>query len=75
MVLFDEKTRPKPSKIAEILAKSQIGACQGNLMILGRKETSIDREKELGRWKVIEAELRSRGLPVLGKLQVTRNRA
>lgn len=38
-----------------------------NVSVMGRRETPVDREKEVGRWKVIEGELRSRGLPVLGK--------
>ena len=38
-------------------------------MILPRRETPVDREKETGRWKVIERELRERGLPVLGRVE------
>lgn len=30
----------------------------------------MDKEKEVGRWKVIEKELQDRGLPVLGKLKL-----
>ncbi len=37
-----------------------------NVMILSRRETPVDKEKEVGRWKLIERELRARGLPVLG---------
>ena len=40
----------------------------GNVMVLPRRETPVDKEKEVGRWKVIERELKDRGLPVLGKL-------
>lgn len=35
-------------------------------MVLSRRETPVDKEKEVGRWKVIERELKARGLPVLG---------
>ena len=42
---------------------------QSNLMILPRRETPVDKEKEVGRWKVIEKELIDRGLPVLGRIQ------
>ncbi|KAI1618935.1 hypothetical protein EDD36DRAFT_45676 [Exophiala viscosa] len=38
-----------------------------NVMVLSRRETPVDKEKETGRWKVIERELKSRGLPVLGR--------
>lgn len=38
-----------------------------NVMVLPRRETPVDKEKEVGRWKVIEQELIERGLPVLGK--------
>ncbi|EXJ90259.1 hypothetical protein A1O1_03358 [Capronia coronata CBS 617.96] len=37
-----------------------------NVMVLSRRETPVDKEKEVGRWKVIERELKARGLPVLG---------
>ncbi|KAK5047226.1 hypothetical protein LTR84_006748 [Exophiala bonariae] len=38
-----------------------------NVMVLPRRETPVDKEKEVGRWKLIEKELIERGLPVLGK--------
>jgi hypothetical protein len=38
-----------------------------NVEMQGRRRTPIDKEKELGRWKVIEQELRSRDLPVVGR--------
>ncbi|KAJ4516483.1 hypothetical protein HRR83_001817 [Exophiala dermatitidis] len=48
-------------------SKSQVSQPLGpNVMVLSRRETPVDKEKELGRWKVIERELRARGLPVLG---------
>ncbi|KIW47877.1 uncharacterized protein PV06_00533 [Exophiala oligosperma] len=37
-----------------------------NVMVLSRRETPVDKEKEIGRWKVIARELQSKGLPVLG---------
>jgi hypothetical protein len=42
---------------------------QSNVTILPRRETPVDREKEVGRWKVTEKELRERGLPVFGRVQ------
>ena len=41
---------------------------QSNVMVAPRRETPVDKEKEVGRWKVIERELRERGLPVLGRV-------
>ena len=38
-----------------------------NVRILMRRETPVDRDKAVGRWKVIEKELKARGLPVLGR--------
>ncbi|OQV01527.1 hypothetical protein CLAIMM_06868 [Cladophialophora immunda] len=35
-----------------------------NVMIFPRRETEVDREMEVGRWKVIKRELEDRGLPV-----------
>lgn len=67
-----EKVKSKPAKVAERLLQNETLAKQSNLLILGRRETPVDKEKELGRWKVIEQELRERGLPVLGKLAVQR---
>ncbi|KAK3672989.1 hypothetical protein LTR78_007100 [Recurvomyces mirabilis] len=37
-----------------------------NVSFVPRKVTMIDREKQVGRWKVIEEELVARGLPVTG---------
>ncbi|KIX02458.1 uncharacterized protein Z518_08399 [Rhinocladiella mackenziei CBS 650.93] len=45
-----------------------------NVMVLSRRETPVDKEKEVGRWKVIERELRDRGLPVLGHKNLTAQR-
>lgn len=67
-----EKTKNKGAKIAEQLLKDEKLAAQANLLVLGRRETPVDKEKEVGRWKVVEEELRSRGLPVLGRAQVQR---
>lgn len=48
---------------------AQKGVLSGlpNVKVSGRRATPIDRHKEVGRWKVIERELREKGLPVVGK--------
>lgn len=38
-----------------------------NVVVSGRRVTPIDKEKVVGRWKVIEAELEKRRLPVTGR--------
>jgi hypothetical protein len=37
-----------------------------NVQVLGRRKTVVDREKAVGRWKLIEEELDMRGLPLFG---------
>jgi hypothetical protein len=68
---------PKPKTLYEILtaptttsakgkAKPNILATLPNVTIHSRRQTPIDKEKSVGRWKVIEKELKKRGLPVTG---------
>ena len=47
------------------LAKQLVGL--PNVRVMGRRETPVDRERVVGRWKVIEEELKRRDLPVLGR--------
>lgn len=69
-----EKMQPKPSKVAEQLMVDEKLASRSNLQIASRRETTVDKEKEVGRWKIIEAELRARGIPAFGKAQVDAER-
>ena len=64
-----EAIKPRPKNLAEMLATKSELASLPNVKIMGRRETPVDKEKAVGRWKVIEAELRSRGLPVLGRAE------
>ena len=59
-------TPPKPKKIAEALAQKPQLFNLPNVKIFDRRITPIDREVTVGRWKLIEAELVNRGLPVTG---------
>ena len=61
---------PKPTKLADGLLKKKDLASLPNVHVMARRETPIDKDKRLGRWKVIEAELQSKGLPVLSKSRV-----
>ena len=57
---------PKPKKLAENLFANEVSGLP-NVQISERRFTPIDREKEVGRWKVIEKELTERGLPLTGR--------
>lgn len=59
--------KPKPKKLAELLTSKPDLASMPNVQIFDRRHTPIDKEKEVGRWKVIERELQKRGLPVTGR--------
>ena len=58
--------KPKPAKLFEALAERQDLVALPNVKIFNRRITPIDKEKMVGRWKVIEKELESRGLPITG---------
>ena len=58
--------RPKLRKLAQELPEAVLsrGLELPNVKFMPRKITEIDRETEVGRWKVIKAELKRKGLPV-----------
>ena len=58
--------KPKPKKLADALFASDVVDLP-NIDIRERRYTPIDKEKEIGRWKVIERELEARDLPLTGK--------
>jgi hypothetical protein len=57
---------PKPKKLVETLLADDALQELPNVQIYERRVTPIDKETKLGRWKLIEKELESRGLPVTG---------
>jgi hypothetical protein len=59
-------TPPKARKVTEALEQIEALDELPNVKIYNRRVTPIDQEKSVGRWKVIEAELEKRGLPVIG---------
>ena len=59
--------QPKPEKIAEVLRRSNPIVQLPNVQILNKRYGAIDRDHEVGRWKVIKKELEKRGLPITGK--------
>lgn len=58
--------KPKPKKLAERLTVNENLTSLPNIQIMDRRYTPIDKEKEIGRWKIIERELIQRNLPVTG---------
>ncbi|EEP76778.1 predicted protein [Uncinocarpus reesii 1704] len=67
--LFTAASKPKPAKLADILIAEGKFAALPNVKIFDRRQTPIDQEKEVGRWKIIEEELTKRGLPVTGRVK------
>lgn len=55
---------PKPKKLAQVLAKDGRLSGLANVKLYDRRVTSVDKEREVGRWKVIERELKARDLPI-----------
>jgi hypothetical protein len=58
--------KPKPKKLADRLTVNEHLTSLPNIQIMDRRYTPIDKEKEIGRWKIIEKELIKRDLPVTG---------
>lgn len=67
MLLGHLVRKPKPKKLADRLVANEEIISLPNLHIMDRRYTPIDREKEIGRWKIIEKELIKRDLPVTGR--------
>ncbi len=60
------KRPPPPRRLVDILRADPRLTALPNVEIFDRRQTPIDRETELGRWKVIEQELARRELPITG---------
>ncbi len=61
------KTKPKPKKLAEALKAITPLTELPNVNLSERRVTSIDKDRAVGRWKVIEQALLERDLPVSGR--------
>jgi Ribosomal subunit 39S len=57
---------PKPRTLVEALQQKEELITLPNVSIYAKRVTPIDKHKSVGRWKVIEQELKERGLPVTG---------
>lgn len=56
--------RPQPTKLADALKIDNELTTLNNVTFSSRRVGPIDKERQVGRWKVIERELENRGLPV-----------
>lgn len=62
MDLILKTLNPKPIKLADQLFNKTSLQSRSNVKIFAKKQRSSNRDEEMGRKKVIEAELRARGL-------------
>ena len=58
---------PKERKLVDRLAQKENLMTLPNVSVFAKRITPIDKEKTIGRWKVIEKELAERGLPATGR--------
>ncbi|EGR49026.1 uncharacterized protein TRIREDRAFT_107132 [Trichoderma reesei QM6a] len=65
---------PKPLKLAQVLEKRNAFGDLANVKVHERRVGPIDKEVAVGRWKVIEEELKKRDLPVTGYGDAPRNK-
>ncbi|KAL7817547.1 hypothetical protein V8C44DRAFT_321012 [Trichoderma aethiopicum] len=65
---------PKPLKLAQVLEKRNAFGELANVKVHERRVGPIDKEVAVGRWKVIEEELKKRDLPVTGYGDAPRNK-
>lgn len=56
--------KPVPKKLVQDLKQNEQFQELANVKVHSRRITPIDKDKAVGRWKVIEQELTNRGLPV-----------
>ncbi|CAD0082618.1 unnamed protein product [Aureobasidium vineae] len=59
-------TKPKPKKLSFALLGNPELMANTNIQVRGGRQTSVHKDRAVGRWKVIEEELVNRGLPVFG---------
>ncbi|EMC93038.1 hypothetical protein BAUCODRAFT_37960 [Baudoinia panamericana UAMH 10762] len=60
------RTKDKPAKLFQSPQIQRLKVIAPNVAVYSNRRTPIHKEKELGRWKVIEEELVRRDLPVKG---------
>ncbi|KAK4090832.1 hypothetical protein PCL_03440 [Purpureocillium lilacinum] len=65
---------PKPQKLTQLLSRRDDLQRLSNVKVHSRKIRAIEKETVVGRWKVIEEELKKRGLPVTGTAGLSKNK-
>ncbi|KAK3683128.1 hypothetical protein LTR37_020542 [Vermiconidia calcicola] len=60
------KTKEQPKKLSQTEQLRGLAARVPNVKVSSKRHTPIDKEKQVGRWKLIEQELMARNLPVTG---------
>lgn len=60
------KTKEKIKKLAQTPQLKQVSEQLPNVKVHASRRTPVHKEKEIGRWKIIEDELVLRDLPVFG---------
>ncbi|POR32160.1 Uncharacterized protein TPAR_07610 [Tolypocladium paradoxum] len=73
-VLTLASKQPKPPKLAQLLSRRGDLQQLPNIRVHSRKIGPIDKEVAVGRWKVIEEELKKRNLPVTGTGGLSKNK-
>jgi len=66
--------KPKQEKVAQSLHEQERIKELPNIKVYQRRVTPVDKEKALGRWKIIEKELFDRGLPATTSKRYGSNR-
>ncbi|KAM4062767.1 ribosomal subunit 39S domain-containing protein [Hirsutella rhossiliensis] len=65
---------PRPPKLADALHRQRNLQRLRNVTVHSRRVGPIDKETAIGRWKVIEEELKKRDLPVRGTMGLSGNK-
>ncbi|OAQ78841.1 ribosomal protein L50, mitochondria [Purpureocillium lilacinum] len=65
---------PKPQKLTQLLSRRDDLQRLSNVKVHSHKIRAIEKETVVGRWKVIEEELKKRGLPVTGTAGLSKNK-
>ena len=68
-LLVELHRKPKPTRLAKVLRANDQLQRLPNVQLQNTRLKPSDKEKQLGRWKVIVKELKERDLPIFGQRQ------
>lgn len=60
------RTKEKAKKLAHAPQLEELAQTLPNVTVYKTRRTPVHKEKQIGRWKVIEEELSTRDLPIFG---------